>query len=154
MSRESPAPSLRLVRHLQRLLDHRHAFLHTLAQRAFDLLLLLPRRKHFVRDIQRREHGHLQRIHHVRRLGNRPHLAVHVSGQLLQILLILIAIHVVQLIINLNFHVRLPPGQPALSSISTSRATHFVWLATTLLLFVPLASGALFASRWFFAGLL
>src|SRR3984957_9555955 len=127
----------RSVRHLQPLLDHRHAFLHALAQRPFNLLLPLARRKHFVRDVQRREHGYLQRIHHVRRFGDRPHLAVNVSGQLLQILLILLAIHVVKLIINLNFHVRLPPSQPVLSSISSNGATQFVWPAGAATFWFP-----------------
>src|ERR1700683_3441074 len=48
-----------LIRLFERLFHHGHAFLHALAQRAFDFLLAVAQREGLIRDIQRGEHRDL-----------------------------------------------------------------------------------------------
>ena len=66
------------------------------------------RAEHFVSDIQRREHGHFQRVHHVRGFRDGAHLAVDVGSQLFQVFLVVVRADVVALVVNFDFQFSAP----------------------------------------------
>ena len=57
------------IRVFERLFDQRDALFHALAQRAVDFCWRSRRREQLVGDIQRRQHGYLQRVDRARGLA-------------------------------------------------------------------------------------
>src|ERR1700694_2900643 len=114
-SRSVGKGSGRLRRLLESLFHQDHAFLDALAHRPLDLPLTFAPSEQLVGNMERREHGHLQGIYRACSLPDSAHLAVYVSGQLLQIFFVLIRVDVITLVVNVDFHA-LAPGLGRLGS--------------------------------------
>jgi hypothetical protein len=102
---------------LERLLNEGDATVYALPQRPFELALARAQGKKFIGNVQRREHGHAQRIYCMGGFGHIPHLVIHELGQFRQVSVILVTMYVVRLTVNFNFHAGLPPsiGSPTFS---------------------------------------